>query len=289
MKTYFIAIVYLVFCDLTLTYSQKYDNDIQITYVANEGFLLKSSSKKILIDALFSDGYGYFATPSKEVTNDIMNNKVPFDSVDLLFLTHYHKDHCDPKLINDYLKKYPQIKLVTSKPSLIFIDGGQFGFVQLKKQFYEITPGINQSISQTINAIPVKVLGLKHMSLYQNGIDLEEYMYNVGFYFDMDGIKIFHSGDIKIDNLQNYMAKNGKWTDSIDLAFLYYELFNSGQPDLEYILKTLNPKYIIIMHVPPSLNKEWEAKVEKLKASFPNILFFKNTLDSQTLKISKLN
>ena len=289
MRTTFLIFLYLSIFNLNQSFSQKSYNDLQITYIANEGFLLKTLSKKILIDALFSDGYGYFSIPSKEVANDIMNDKAPFDSVNLYFLTHYHKDHCDSKLINDYLKTHPKIKLVTSKPSLVFIDGEQFGFVQLKKQFCEITPEINQSISQMIGAIPVKALGLKHMSFYQNDIDLEEYMYNVGFYFDLDGIKIFHSGDIKLNNLQDYIVKNGKWTDKIDVAFLYYELFNSEHSDLKYIMTTLNPKYIIIMHVPPSINKEWTEKVEQLKANYPNIMIFKSSMDSQTIKISRLD
>lgn len=43
------------------------------------------------------------------------------------------------------------------------------------------------------------------------------------------------------------------------------------------------------MHVPPGLSKEWTAKVEKLKAVHPDIIFFKNSMDSQTLKISNRN
>lgn len=52
-------------------------------------------------------------------------------------------------------------------------------------------------------------------------------------------------------------------------------------------MTTLNPKYIVIMHVPPSINKEWTEKVEKLKATNSNIIFFENSMDSQTINISK--
>lgn len=170
----FIIFIYLISFSLNSIYSQLQRNELQVTYIANEGFLLKSSNHKILIDALCTDGYGFFAVPSGEVINQIMEAKAPFDSINFYFLTHYHKDHCDPLLVNEYLKKYPEMKLVTNKPSLVFIDGVQLGFVQLKKQFCEITPAINQSISQAIGTIPVKVLGLKHMPYFRNDIDLEE-------------------------------------------------------------------------------------------------------------------
>jgi len=151
-----------------------------------------------------------------------------------------------------------------------------------------MTPGINQTLSKTINTIPVKAFGLKHLSFYKDSIDLEENMYNESFLFEMDGIRIFHSGDIMKDALQDYLSKNKSWDDTVDVAFLYYELLRSGKPDLEYVLSTLHPKYIVVMHVPPGINDEWTAKVEQLRASFPNIMFFKNSMDSQTIGISEI-
>jgi L-ascorbate metabolism protein UlaG (beta-lactamase superfamily) len=286
MRTNFFLFICLATFNVNLLYSQLKHNELQITNVANEGFLIKSQNHKVLIDALFTDGYGLFAVPPKETINQIMEARAPFDSVQLCLLTHYHYDHCDPLLINQYLKKYKDITLLASKPTLIFIDGVCFGFVQMKKQFCETTPEINQSISKTIHSIPVKVLGLKHLSFYKDGIDLEEYMYNVGYLLDMDGIKVFHGGDMLKNNLQDYIAKNGKWKDKIDVAFLNYEFFKSGLSDLEYILSTLNPKYIVIMHVPPGLNDEWTVKVEELKKRFPNIIFFKNSMEAQILKLN---
>ena len=265
--------------------SQIQRKDLQITYIANEGFLLKTSTKKVLIDALFKEGYGIFSVPSKEVTAQIMDSKDPFDSINLLLLTHYHKDHCDPALINEYLSKHKNTPFVTSQPSIVFIDGTCFGFIGKKKQFNVITPDINRSISKTINNIPVKVFGLKHLSFYKDSIDLEETMFNVSFLIEMDGIKIFHSGDIEITAFKEYIAKNKKWTDSIDVAFLNCSLFKSGVPDLEYILKTLHPEYIVLMHILPAEAEEWSAKIKKLKMIFPDILLFNNSLDSQTISM----
>jgi hypothetical protein len=276
----FLNLVLLLAIGFNSIFAQSEKKGLQVTYIANEGFMLKTIHHKVLIDALFSDGYGYFAYPSNETTKQILCATAPFDSVNLCFLTHYHKDHSDSKLIHEYLSKHPSIKLVTTRPSLVFIDGEQFGFIKLKKQFCEITPETNKSISQIINNIPVKVLGLKHMSFIQDGYDLEEYMVNVGFYINLDGIRIFHSGDTKMDNFKEFVAQNGQWKDSVDVAFVYYELLTNGKPSLEYLVKTLNPKYIVVMHVPPSLYEDWSNKVALLKPVFPNIILFRNELET---------
>jgi hypothetical protein len=73
---------------------------------------------------------------------------------------------------------------------------------------------------------------------------------------------------------------------AIDVAFLYFELLNSGQSDLDYILTALYSKHIVVMHVPPRFNDEWTAKVEQLKARYPDSILFKNSMDARTLKIS---
>lgn len=263
-------------------FAQVKTNDLQVTYIANEGFMLITKHHKILIDALFSDGYGFFSTPSEKTLNEMMDAKAPFDSVSLCFLTHYHKDHSDSRVMSEYLSRYPSVKLITTRPSLVFIDGEQFRFVKLKKQFCEITPEANKSIAQTVDGVSVKVLGLKHLSYYEDGIDIEEYMTNVGFYISLDGIKIFHSGDTNMENFREYVDSNGQWEDQVDVAFVYYEMLNEGRSDLDYLIKTLSPQYLVLMHVPPGFNEKWSEKVEQLKPAFPNIVLFRNSLESKT-------
>lgn len=275
----------LFFVSLSTAFSQIAEGNLKITYIGNEGFLLSSSTKNILIDALYSDGYGAFPVPSKQTIDAIINDKSPFYKVDAYFLTHYHKDHCDPVLVNEYLAKHKSIPFVTSKPSIVFIHGNCINFILKKKQFHEITPEIDQSISKTINGIPTKVYGLKHLSFFVDSIDIEENMVNVSFLMNLDGIKVFHSGDIKMDAFQNYITANKKWEDTVDVAFLYFELFESGTPALDYIVKTLNPKYIVLMHMPTNIVNDWNPKIAELKSKFNNILMFTDSMESQLVNM----
>lgn len=264
--------------------AQTSSGNLKITYVANEGFLMQSPSKKILIDALFTEGYNYFPVPPKAAENSIMEEVPPFDEINLYFLTHYHGDHCSSALVDQYLTRHRDISLVASKPSIVFINGNCFDFILLKKQFVELTPQLNQCLSKTVNNIPFKVYGLKHLSFFKDSIDMEQNMFNVSYLINMDGINVFHSGDIMMNAFEDYLKANKKWDDKVDVAFLYYKLLDS-EADLKYVLSVLHPRYIVAMHTPPAEFEQTEKKLEHLKTLFPNIIHFEKPLDSQTIKL----
>ncbi len=248
---------------------------IDITYIGNEGYLLKTSQHKILIDALFSESYGAFDIPKKDTLNAIMEGLSPFDNVNLYFLTHYHKDHCNPALIFKYLKKNRDIRLVTNKPALVFIDGDQFGFISCKKQFIELTPELNGSLSTTLDGVDIISHSIKHLPFIKNGIDLEEYMFNSAFTIITDGIKIFHSGDADFNNFKSYFENDKTYIPNVDVAFLYYDILNSSE-NLQYVLNKLNPKKIILMHVPLKKHEEWKLKTDQLKTLYSEIYFLQS-------------
>lgn len=259
---------------------------LNITYIANEGFLLQSDHHKVLIDALFDESYGAFLMPDKTVLQNIQQSVAPFDSIDALFLSHYHKDHCNPVLINQYLAKHPTVPLVTSKPSLVFIDGDCFGFVTKQAQFREMTPAANQSVNKTVAGMPVTAYGLKHLTYLRNGIDLEQYMFNISFLIDMDGVKVFHSGDIMPDAFARYLTLHKGWQLHTDVAFLYYKILEADPKELKRVFDVLHPRYIIPMHIPPSEIAQWQAKLPELKKQFPGILFFAQSMDKESLVMS---
>jgi L-ascorbate metabolism protein UlaG (beta-lactamase superfamily) len=268
-----------------LIFPQPGPKELHITYIANEGFLLSTPGKKVIIDALFKEGYGFFLTPPKTLEDSIINAIPPFDKINLFLLTHHHPDHCDPLLLTEFLDKQKNVPLICSEPAWDFIKEQSSLSGRFSGQIFEETPPMNQSISTVINGIPVKIFSLKHLSYYKNGVDIDSGMFNISFLIDMDGIKVFHSGDIMKNALQGYIGQNKEWTDSIDVAFLYFELLDSNQSDPDYVIKMLNPKYIVLMHIPPVFIEAWTKKIDQLKMKYPDIIFFVNPMDSQTLTI----
>jgi L-ascorbate metabolism protein UlaG (beta-lactamase superfamily) len=123
MKTKILVICFII-SNLVKVFPQSGPKELHINYIANEGFLLFTSNKKVIVDALFSDGYGFFSVPSKGIIDSIEKAIPPFNNIDLYLLTHYHNDHCDPALLTNYLEIQKSVPLICSKPSLDFIKGG---------------------------------------------------------------------------------------------------------------------------------------------------------------------
>jgi L-ascorbate metabolism protein UlaG (beta-lactamase superfamily) len=76
---------------------------IDITYIANSGFLIETSGKQILIDALFKQGWGNYLIPSDSIVSDIINQRDPFNNSTLMLITHNHGDHFDTAMVVAYL------------------------------------------------------------------------------------------------------------------------------------------------------------------------------------------
>ncbi len=285
MKEIFLRMLFFMLLLIVCSNTSGQSKSLDVTYIANEGFLLQSDHHKMLIDALFDESYGVFAVPDKSVLQNIQQSVAPFDSIDALFLTHYHKDHCNPVLINQYLTKHPAVPLVTSKPSLVFIDGDCFGFVTKQAQFREMTPAANQSVSKSVAGMAITAYGLKHLTYLRNGIDLEQYMFNISFLIDMDGVKVFHSGDIMPDAFSRYLALHKGWKLHTDVAFLYYKMLETDPKELKRVLDVLRPRYIVPMHIPPSEIAQWQAKLPELKKQFQGIIFFAQPMEKETLAI----
>ena len=54
-------------------FSQSTEYKIDVTYIANAGFLIESSGKEVLIDALFNNGWNNYLIPAD--SSCIKNNK----------------------------------------------------------------------------------------------------------------------------------------------------------------------------------------------------------------------
>jgi L-ascorbate metabolism protein UlaG (beta-lactamase superfamily) len=258
---------------------------LDVTYIATEGYLISSPSKNVLTDALFSYGFNFFDVPSKEVTGAIINSKSPFEKVDLYLITHAHADHVDPNLVNEFLIKRNNVPLVCAMPAIDTLALHLGTAFKRSENIFEITPALNNSIQKEINGIQVEVIALKHLSAFRNGVDFNAAAHNVSYLLDMDGIKVFHSGDIMKNAFDMYFAGGNKWDRKIDVAFLYYGLFENGETDLDFILKTLNPKAIVLMHIPPRKMEEWTKKYGELKTKFANIYLFKQSMEKQTIPV----
>lgn len=136
---------------------------LQVTYLGNCGFLLRGTDKAIVIDGLFSTSYnGMFDVPSPETVNRIIAGEKPFSGIDLLLITHKHEDHLNPILIEAFLQKNPQCKLVCPTEANEIIRKKCRSFEAIKSQIINIDMELFAHRKMTINGIALDVLRLRH-------------------------------------------------------------------------------------------------------------------------------
>jgi L-ascorbate metabolism protein UlaG (beta-lactamase superfamily) len=82
-------------------------SELEITYLANEGVLIKCGSEKALVDALLRDSLDQYARHPADVQEKLETGKAPFDGVHLALATHFHLDHWDAGAITRFLVNNP--------------------------------------------------------------------------------------------------------------------------------------------------------------------------------------
>ena len=106
IKLFLLAII-IALCGFTM---QK--KALEVTYLANCGFLYQCDKSKVLVDP-FGTEYGvFFYLPSNDTKKNIIQENVPFNGIDLLLITHIHGDHFDAKLTENFLLNNNKVKLI---------------------------------------------------------------------------------------------------------------------------------------------------------------------------------
>ena len=167
-------------------FSQKTENNIDVTYIANAGFLIESSGNKILIDALFNNGWNTYLIPTDSIVSKIIHQQAPFDGVNLMLITHNHEDHFNDSMVIAYLNNNTKNALIA--PPLVtnsIIKNPTFK--NNKNQIVELKKNNRDKNDTTINGIRVRSFFILH--------DSRPNIEHVGYLIDIGEVKIFHSGD----------------------------------------------------------------------------------------------
>ncbi|CAN5803609.1 hypothetical protein BH18ACI5_BH18ACI5_05700 [soil metagenome] len=129
-----------------------------VTYIANEGVLIASGDKQILIDGLhrrYQRGYPYLPEPHRE---KIETAAPPFDGIDLVLVSHLHLDHFHPESVGRHLQHNPQARLVSSQQVVGEVEKPFKDYAMIKSRVTTATPRLTQRIAMNIAGIDVAFL-----------------------------------------------------------------------------------------------------------------------------------
>lgn len=254
-KFAFILIALLAICTLSHSQVKKGSQKIQITYIANDGFLIDFGQRKILIDALFGpESLGFCEIPKRETIDSLTQAKGRYSNIDLVAVTHCHRDHFHAPYVREHLQNNPGASLISCEQT---VDSLKNESIKSKytSQIVEVTPDLWTSVDTAIGKIQVKVFRLRHSAYFMKDphtgekINKHEDIQNVGYLFDVHGLRIFHAGDASLmgrDEFKHFRLKE----EQIDIAFLDRSFIAGNRPkQIQDDLSLLGAEHIILMHL----------------------------------------
>jgi L-ascorbate metabolism protein UlaG (beta-lactamase superfamily) len=247
----------------------KSGTNLTIRYIANEGVLIASAGKQILIDGLHREYKPAYLFPPPELQAVLENARSPYDKIDLLLVSHVHLDHFHPQSIGLYLKGNPRSIFASSGQAVDEVARNFGEYEKVRSQIRPITHEWKKSSEMDQDGVKIKFLGLRH-----SGERFKD-MQNLGHVIIVGGKKLLHIGDADMTT-ENFAAFN-LLQEKIDVAFIPY-WFLTSDAGRKFVREQFNPKNIIAVHIPPA---EAEQVVAQLKKDLPEATAFTQILEER--------
>ena len=247
--------------------SRAQSEGVTITFLANEGVMLSSGTRKVLIDALFLKyGPGY-AVPADSTQRALHNARLPFDQVDLILVTHRHGDHFHPVPAAAHLRMNPRAHLVTSQQVIDSLRAGASGLPDARILSRTTPPGLVRR--EVVDGITVHLLGLPH------GGERHRQVEHLGYMVELGGRRVLHVGDTDISEAA--FAPLRLDTARIDVALLPAWMVTS-RAGRQVIERWIRPRQVIAIHVGDGEESRTSREVQ---AAMPTAITFARRLESR--------
>jgi L-ascorbate metabolism protein UlaG (beta-lactamase superfamily) len=250
--------------------AEPHRESLELTYLGNEGFLVRAGSQAVLFDALFGAGLPDYDHVPADVVRDMEAGWGLFEHVDIVFISHVHPDHFEAR---------STVRFMQSHPTTVVIGPTEVA-AELKRPL-----GSNAPLLSQIRSIPFQP---GHMAtLTEHGIEIEIFplahgtVENLAYLVAIGGRKILHMGDADLP--MNDIERFGLAERRIDVALVpYWQLIeNAGR-----VRTGMNAKSIVAMHLlthatAPESKQMLDhlggvaGMVSKIHSEFPNAVVLK--------------
>ena len=243
---------------------------VEITYIANEGVLISSDGKQVLIDGLHREYEPDYATLPPADREKIETAKAPFDKIDLILVSHRHLDHFHPESIGLHLQHNPRATLVSSQQVIEEVEKNFKNYQAINARVTAATPPWKEKVAMKVAGVEFEILRLSH------GTERHAPIQNLGHVIKLGGKKLLHVGDADtaIENFEKFNLDEQQ----IDIAFIPF-WFLLGTEGQTIVRDHIKPKQIIAVHISPG---ESEKTITQMKQLFPGAVAFTTMLEKKT-------
>lgn len=241
--------------------SQGADNSsiktARVTYIANSGFIVTVGTSNVMFDGLFQNGMNKYLEPDEQTVNLIKNGLAPYNDIDIVFISNFQADHFDPYLATQFMLHNEHAKLVCPQQVINKMMIFTADYPNIKDRIIEATPVANQYDRMMVNGYEIVACNIKHEKKENDHVE------NMGYLVNMNGVKIFHSGDSNPETLDDLRGLNLSDM-NIDIAFLNdkYGVGRAAKKTNEIV----DARYNVLMHFEKYITeKTMHAFVERCK------------------------
>ena len=253
-----------------ITIPQTLGPGLVVMYIANEGVLISSGEKQVLIDGLHREYKRAYAFPPPELRDALEFARAPFNQVDLVLVSHLHLDHFHPQSVGLHLKNNPGAILVSSDQIVDGVKKDFESFGEIESRVKRVTPEWKTKTALTEKGVELTVLGLRHANANFSWIQ------NLGHLITIDGKKFLHVGDADgtVENFAAFRLAD----ENIDVAFIpyWYLLSDSGRA---LVRDHIRPKHVIAVHISPD---EGATVTEQIRKAYPEAVAFTRIGESRS-------
>ncbi len=244
---------------------------LTVTYVANDGFLVESGGKKILIDALFGGFEGDWCfLPSDSVIELMRQALPPFDNVDIIAVTHYHVDHVNAGIVADNLI-HNRSGILVCPPPVEQALSKLPQYPEIRDRIRALSIPVDSTMSTRIAGVDMKIMRSPHSAYMETdtvtgeSIDRHRQVEQLEYLFTVGGRTIYHCGDASL-GLRSRYERFGFGAASIDLAFVqWWDAKEKPSTRQVLVRDIIRPRRVILMHMfpnrPPIDNPQWQQLV----------------------------
>lgn len=229
--------------------------ELELLYLANEGFLLRSGETSVLIDAFVAEPYGPYAAVPEELRRKILAGEGPFADVDLALTSHRHRDHFQAEVAAEFVRARPAVPFLSS-PQVVDDLRASLDDPELSGRLDARVPGAGESVRLEANGVTVELLRLPHSGGARTA-DVQ----NLGHLLTVGGARILHVGDAELG--EEALERYALGTRAIDLALVPYWWLVDAE-SLARVHARTGAKHLVAMHVPPEEVAEVRARLARL-------------------------
>jgi ankyrin repeat protein/L-ascorbate metabolism protein UlaG (beta-lactamase superfamily) len=242
---------------------------LDITYIGNEGFLISRGERKIIIDALNANPWGYVSTGAR-IFGMMRAGRPPFDGLDVCVASHAHADHSNARMTAELLRQDPRLIFVSSpvaRDSVLARAGDAADAI--RPQIIAVDPPWNSVETHTPNGIQLEFFGVNHA-------DPSRPPYKtLATLIDLDGVRLLHLADeVPAGNLERFKAIDPS-RKGVDIAFVD-QFFLGDSSGVKILQEYIRPSWMILMHARPD---EIDEAARTLAPLHPNLIIFREQME----------